>query len=137
MSDPRRETALSHLLINQGRSAKMSAVCEIGDFGYLNIRVRPTDTQGQKKLEEISGLTVPAAPNTYSSAGRGTETRRLLWLGPDEFLCLLPHATLTSAVASLEASAESAMGITDVSSGYTLLTLTSPFANEIVRSACP
>ena len=137
MIEPRRETPLDLVTGSQKTKLGSSPVTEITGLGFLNLRVKPDDVARFEALAEAAGLATalaaPLAVNIFASA----VDQSLFWLGPDERLLVLPHASLAKVESALTHSTAVPSAVTDVSSGYTIIGLAAQFADEIVRSSCP
>lgn len=107
---------------------------ELALCGKLNIRGDAGNDQFGGAILSVLNLDLPISPNTVSEA----DSRRLYWLGPDEWLL---HCDLDRAQAlgnSLrEACGELHAAITEVSDYYTVLQLVGPQAEQLIRKGCP
>ena len=98
----------------------------------LNLRGDPADTGFRWGVAAALGLNPPTAPCTYVQA-RG---RALYWLGPDEWLALLPSQP-GDAEEALRKAVDQRFSVVDVSGGYTLFNLSGPDADKVLRKSGP
>ncbi len=81
-------------------------------------------------VKEIFGVDVPVKPNTTSMPG---SARYLLWLGPDEWLAIVPDGTESETVtAFMERMEGEHFAVTDVSGSRTVITLSGDRAREVL-----
>ena len=107
---------------------------EMGLKGKLNIRGDASNSAFTGAIVETLGLELPATANTFSEY----QSRRLYWLGPDEWLLHCDLDETETLQASLEnALADAHLAITDVSDYYTVLRLRGPNARALIRKGCP
>ena len=102
--------------------------------GKLNIRGNAADASFLAAIRDSLGLELPVTANTCNEY----QSRRLYWLGPDEWLL---HCDLDETDA-LQQSLETALegvhhAVTDVSDYYTVLRLGGPDARSLLRKGCP
>jgi len=87
----------------------------------------------QRAVEGVLGVAAPHTPNTVA----GTDTTRVLWLGPDEWLAVRDGGDATALAAALdEALAGAHALVTDVSHSRTILRLEGPRAREVLMKGC-
>lgn len=94
------------------------------------LRARPA---GQVAAAPALGLTLPAVPCRASTAG----ARAALWMGPDEWLILVPEAD----AAALPGAVAAALGaephsLVEVSHRQAALLLTGPEAATVLNTGC-
>jgi sarcosine oxidase subunit gamma len=95
----------------------------------LNLRADSKDTELMQRLATTLGLALPMGPNTVSSH----DDRRALWLGPDEWLVVVPDGERTAIEQALRNALADALGsLTDVSANRTLLEIRGPQAGELL-----
>ncbi|NNE05101.1 MAG: hypothetical protein HKN15_05190 [Xanthomonadales bacterium] len=102
--------------------------------GKLNLRGNIADTEFTSAVDEVLGTKLPAAAHTSTEGASG----RMVWLGPDEwqFCCDIDSAdSLFQALRDRLGPVHSA--VTEVSDYYTVLRLTGPDAEAILRRGCP
>ncbi|HVH66003.1 MAG TPA: sarcosine oxidase subunit gamma family protein [Candidatus Acidoferrum sp.] len=94
------------------------SIRELPFITQFNLRADPTDRAVMGELSRSLGLDVPRSPNTV--AGRGD--RRILWLGPDEWLVVAPEGEEQTIRKALEAGLHGAFGsVVDVSANRTVV----------------
>ena len=104
---------------------------QVTDAGYLNLRGNPQDKAFRKAVEATLGQPLPVEPNTISAGDR-----RIYWLGPDEWLLVLPESApalasdLSAALADLHAA------VNDVSGGYLAIRLAGSDSRNLFAKGC-
>ena len=108
-------------------------------LAQLDLRADRGDAALMMRLATAIGVALPTEPNTAVATPDGA--RHVLLLGPDEWLIVgapgtsvLIESELRSAVAAVGPDAFAA--IVDVSANRTMLSLTGPFAREILEHGC-
>ncbi|CAH2598961.1 Sarcosine oxidase gamma subunit [Rhodovastum atsumiense] len=80
------------------------------------------------------GLTLPRAACRASTAG----DRAALWLGPDEWLLVVPEGEETALVARLEAAlANTPHAVVDISHRQVAFAISGPEAEAVLNTGCP
>lgn len=107
---------------------------EMDLVGKLNLRGDAGNAAFVAGVQAALGLEPPVRANTFNE----DQSRRLFWLGPDEWLL---HCDPDAAGALQESLARSLSGthhaVTEVSDYYTVLRLSGPDAAAILRRGCP
>ena len=98
----------------------------------LNLRGDSADPGFRWGVVAALGLNPPTAPCTFNYA-RG---RALYWLGPDEWLALLPSVT-ADPEAALRKAVDERYSVVDVSGAYALFNLAGPDAGKVLRKSSP
>lgn len=102
-------------------------------LGYLNLRGDPNDPVFLDSVRSILGCDLPVVPNTSKSFADLT----VLWLGPDEWLIVTSRGDEERVSDALRRGlANQVFSLTDVTSGYTLLTLSGPRLQETLAKGC-
>lgn len=101
------------------------------DLAFVDLRGDATDPKFLNTVQSTIGMCPSSAPSTYHyEDGRG-----LFWLGPDQWLYVMPHTQLQPALSRLHAvHIDTAMAITDVTGGYTLLVAQGERVDTLIRS---
>lgn len=98
--------------------------------GQIDLRCGP---EAFAAIAGVLGCEPPAEANTTRSAGQVT----MLWLGPDEWLVLVPGGEETALIGRLRAAlAGQHAAVTDVSGARMLLRLSGPNAREVMMKGC-
>lgn len=95
----------------------------------LDLRLDPADAVVLSAAETVLAFKLPLVPNSSVAAG----ARMALWLGPDQWLIVLPPADpvpLAHALAGHQAS------VVDVSDLRALFELAGPRARDVLRKGC-
>lgn len=108
---------------------------EVPFSGYVNIRGKANNDVFMQAAGQVLGVSLPIEANTYTSQG----DVMVLWLGPDEWLIVLPSqddslrliAELKSAWGDTFASA------TDVSGGNTMVEVSGSAARDFLAKGTP
>lgn len=92
------------------------------------------DASGADRASRAFGLAIPSRPLSSSADG----ARAALWLGPDEWLLLVPAEALAEAADALHgALAGAPHSLVDVSHRQAALLLTGRLAARVLSSGCP
>jgi sarcosine oxidase subunit gamma len=136
-SDYQRQSALAHLHLH-ARVSKTPAdadftLCERPYRGQLLLRGEATDMGFAAAVTQVLGVGLPAEPNTSARAGQCAA----LWLGPDEWLIVLPDGSETETLSALtEALHGRHHAVTDVSDGRAVIGLAGPRARDVLMKGC-
>ena len=107
---------------------------EMGRKGKLNIRGNAEYASFTEGIQKALGVSLPVKPNTFAEY----HSRRLFWLGPDEWLL---HCDLddTGTLAHDLATALDGVhhAVTEVSDYYSVIRLRGPDAVALLRKGCP
>ena len=95
----------------------------------LNLRGEPIKDFAAK-VSSVLGCPVPLAPGTYSQTG----DCKIFWLGPDEwFICA--ESDVGSLALALRSTLSGHVALTDVSGGYTSISLSGSAAVMLLKQA--
>ena len=100
----------------------------------VNLRGNPQDAAFTAAVGAALGLPLPQR----ASECPATATRRIVWAGPDDWFVIGEpgeEAALASALRAAAAGTHHA--VTDVSSGYAVLTLAGASAHDVLAQGCP
>lgn len=130
MDKPMQRTAL----IDTGSISSRHTLSEIALCGKINLRGNVKDSKFKQGAQSIFGASLPDKPNTISS----TDTHKLFWLGPDEWLVHVPLALLEQNINAIrQLMTDQLVAATEVSDYYSVIELSGPQALEIIASASP
>ncbi len=129
-----RQSPLAHLELEaRARVAVEAAGVRMGEErfrGQIALRGDASSETFVDAVKEIFGVNVPVKPNTTSMPG---SARYLLWLGPDEWLAIVPDGTESETVAAFKQRMEGEhFAVTDVSGSRTVITLAGERAREVL-----
>jgi sarcosine oxidase subunit gamma len=130
-----RRSALAHFglnaLANQTASGTAGIVAgESAHRAIINIRGNAADPAFAAAVKSATGVDLPAAANTVSSAG----AVRIIWLGPDEWWVVGADAERAGLVERLRSAfAGQHTNVTDVSESRTVITLSGPAVRELLK----
>ncbi|MED5421228.1 MAG: sarcosine oxidase subunit gamma family protein [Pseudomonadota bacterium] len=111
---------------------KLVALTIRDDLGHLNLRGNPEDTEFLEAAEQALGLALPVEPNTMAE---GDIT--IFWLGPDEWLILLPADAVSEIAAALESALQRMhFALNDVSGGQISIALKGSRVRELLAKGC-
>jgi sarcosine oxidase subunit gamma len=83
--------------------------------------------------DAVPALALPTGPNTATTAGE----RRVLWLGPDEWLVVAPAGERGTLAGELRAALDGVpAAVVDVSGQRTVIELSGPSAREVLMKGC-
>jgi sarcosine oxidase subunit gamma len=130
MSDPINRKSPLYRVLGKGATGLSERAFE----GHLILRGDSPDAAFGAAVHATTGVVLPLTPNTVASAG----TRRIAWLGPNEWQLTLPGEEAASMHVALEqALAGQHIAVVNVSDGYTVIVLDCPDATEILARDCP
>ena len=133
-----RQSPLGHILGTSGSGTGSGGgavlIFERPFLGYLNLRGDAGDGGFASAAESALGFQLPPEPNR---AG-GKDSLTAHWLGPDEWLVVTPTNVQAWLADSLEASLQGMhASVTDLSGGYTTISLSGPRARDVLAKGCP
>ncbi|HMB73450.1 MAG TPA: sarcosine oxidase subunit gamma family protein, partial [Gammaproteobacteria bacterium] len=103
-------------------------------LGYLNLRGRPANTGFVAGVLKVLGVEAPVDPNTVIDAG----DKRIYWLGPDEWLIVIPAGQQQKIAGELRAALDGVFSsVVDNSSGLTTIHVTGENAAALLATDCP
>lgn len=103
-------------------------------LAIVNLRGNAADDAFCKAAANALGVGLPLKPCTTNEAS----TLRVVWAGPDDWFITGPRGKADVLLAGLrEALVGQHYGVTDVSSGYTVLQLGGPPVREVLAQGCP
>ena len=133
MSDQlNRETPL-HYVLQQSTGSDRLSIKEITDYGHLDLRGDSNDPAFVQGIAQVTGIELPTAPSTWASE----HSNALFWLGPDQWLLLVPHGTQAEMEAALREKLSGHFAITDISSAQTVVELSGEGTEQALRMASP
>jgi len=104
-----------------------------GDAGYINLRGNPDDPEFVDTAGDVLGQPLPLEANTISVSG----SRRVYWLGPDEWLVGTPGSDVVRLIDDLEAGlGERHVAINDLSGAYAAFRLAGDDARSVLARGC-
>ena len=88
-------------------------------------------------VESVCGVPLPVAANTVSTAGDGGRDRRILWLGPDEWLAVCADDELHTLLVALHAALAGEHSlVSDVSHARVVIALEGEHARDVLCKGC-
>ncbi len=136
MSDLRQESPLTGVLSKASAGDTGSPgviVTERPFLGYVNLRGDAGDDAFLAAVEGALGLSIPVDPNTIAEGGDIT----VCWMGPDEWLLVLPPGRQTRCVADLsQVLGEHHASAVDTTGGYTLVNVAGVRRRELLAKGC-
>ena len=132
-----QQSALAHFHLAARVSARLRAagvtLCERPWRGQLVLRGDIGSRAFANILRQVLGVSVPRTPNTVKQKD-GT---MILWLGPDEWLIVVPGGRETKLAAKLrEALARQHTALTDVSDSRVVIGVMGPHARDLLMKGC-
>jgi len=116
-----------------GSVAEVVTLCEEPVTGQVNLRVDPADGEAVAGVARVLGHALPLEANRTVAEGEG----RALWLGPNEWLAVMPFDRVQPALIALAAALEGRhAAVTDLSANRTLLRLSGPKARAVLEKGC-
>lgn len=109
------------------------AVWERAFCGHINLRGDPADPAFLAAAGSVLGVALPLAPNTVGN-GAGCS---VLWLGPNEWLIVLPGAQEAATARNLRTALDGLfVAVTEVSGGQTVIALRGKKARDLLAKGC-
>ncbi len=106
---------------------------EVAFCGHFNLRGDPRSADFCGAVETVLGMKLPMQPNTVM---RGDEVTAL-WLGPDEWLVVVPPPRAPATGSALRAALEDGLGaVNDVSGGQTIIAIAGPNSVDVLSKGC-
>lgn len=100
----------------------------------VNFRGDPSDPGLLEALSQTVGLPWPTRADECPTDG----SRRVVWAGPDDWFVIGPPGSQEALTQQLRTAAgERHCAVTDVSSGYAVLTLAGEAARDVLAQGCP
>lgn len=104
------------------------------DMAIINLRGEAQDAAFVQAVQQALGLPLPVAACTTLA----TKQMRLVWVGPNDWFVMGAKGQEAEIESRLRAAlAGQHCAITDVSSGYFLVTLAGAQARDVLAQACP
>jgi len=104
-----------------------------GSAGHVNLRGDPDDAEFVDTAGSILGQPLPLEANRMTAAG----SRRVYWLGPDEWLVVTPADDVGPLIADLEAGlSDRHVAINDLSGGNVAFRLAGDEARSVLAKGC-
>lgn len=133
LESPIVRCGLARLAANPPGHAKVIA-SERALLGHLNLRGDARDPRFPAAVASVLGVAPPVAANMVNESAQAT----VYWLGPDEWLVVVPGDRTGAVEAQLRAAlAGVRSALTDVSSGQTVVVLRGPAARDVLAKGCP
>ncbi|HSS66301.1 MAG TPA: sarcosine oxidase subunit gamma family protein [Gammaproteobacteria bacterium] len=129
-----KQSTLAHLELEaRARVAPAAAGVRMGEArfrGQIALRGDAGSETFVDAVKEVFGVDVPVKPNTASMPDGA---RYLLWLGPDEWLAVVPDGTEEEIVTAFKQRMEGEhFAVTDVSGSRTVISLSGDCARELL-----
>lgn len=103
-------------------------------LGYVNLRGASDNIKFMRAVKKVLSVDLPQHANTFVEHGDQT----ILWLGPNEWLILMPKTSLANVITQLEVSlADIFSAVNDVSGGSTILEVAGKKAQALLLKGCP
>ena len=128
----KRHAALAHL--DSDQEVGTTIIGECTGFTYLDLRGDSESPGFCQIVQQTLRLALPTTPNTRTHNNDGTMS---LWLGPDQWFVLIPGYDNENFESRIHASNFQELAVTNVSSGFTMLSLQGDGASETIRRSTP
>ncbi len=131
-TDARRSALAAHA----GRMADASGddvrLRGVPGLAQTGLRVAP-DGPAAARVAAALGVGLPVEPCTVAAVGE----RRVLWLGPDEWLVVGPAGTEAATLGALREAAGEEGSAVDLSANRVVIEVAGPAAREVLSTCCP
>ena len=101
--------------------------------GSLNLRGDPRDAGFRNAVATATGVELPVAPRTR----RGVGDTAVYWLGPDEWLIVVPAGREAGLEQGLRDTAAGSFSIVDTSGANCFLNLSGPAVGYVLQKSSP
>lgn len=105
------------------------ALSEMPFAAMIDVRLDPADRAALNAVQQAIGFDMPLVPNKSSAAGE----RTAWWLGPDQWLVVVPPAEAPALLRALESAAPSVVDVSDLRARFELA---GPRAADVLRKGC-
>ncbi len=103
---------------------------EMAHLGKLNLRAK---TSAGKAVKLVTGCTFPPNANRFTQAGE----RRVIWLGPDEFLIICEPRKEEALLGTLDVELQSLhYSATNITDALTAFQLKGPACRQVLSKGC-
>ena len=131
------ESPLAHLrLPARTRAAPVDVavtLCERAFRGQFVLRGDAADQMFTAAVEQAVGASLPTVPNTANRNGE----RAILWLGPDEWLLVVPEGSKEDTLSALTRELVGRHhAVTDTSDGRAIIGLAGARARDVLMKGC-
>ena len=106
---------------------------EIPGCGCLNLRSDADDPVFRDAVAAATGVELPTEPCSWRQAG---ETR-VCWLGPDEWLLIVPDGEQPRVKRQLREAVSGPLSVVDVSGGFIHVNLAGEDAGKVLQKSSP
>jgi sarcosine oxidase subunit gamma len=128
-----QQSPLVQIKLDEAKGSAPS-IKEVPFLGYLNLRGRSSNTAFLAAVLKVLGSEPPAEANTMIESG----DTRIYWLGPDEWLVVIPTDQQGKVQADLKKALTGVFSsVVDNSSGLTMLEITGDNAANLLATDCP
>ncbi len=108
-------------------------IAEVPGLHYVNLRGEPAAPNVPGAVTDVLKIGLPLQPNTLGAS----ETAKVYWLGPDEWLL----ASLSLSAAEIVSGLRLSLGgvhaaVTDLTSGYTSIRLRGAGCRDVLAKGC-
>lgn len=101
------------------------------------LTLRVTDSAAASAVGDALGVSLPAAPCTFTAGAGPYGELGVLWMGPDEYLVLGRPGSQVDLEDALRAALSGSRGaVTDVSAQRTTITLAGPRSRDVLAHGC-
>ena len=105
------------------------ALHELPAAAMVDLRLDPADAAAFSAAERVLSLKLPVTPG---KSGNGADSVAM-WLGPDQWLIVVPSASAASLAQALDGVAASAVDVSDLRA---MFELSGPLAADVLRKGC-
>ena len=140
VAEPRRESPLGRSPATEPNRTIGRPNVKVEELPFRSILVLHGRTGMPRFAQGVAGVLgrpPPDAPNTFVEVRSGPEAAVLAWAGPEEWFVIgQEEGTSGLGVALRQAIPEADGAVVDVSSGFTLLSLTGGRARDLIAAGC-
>ena len=141
MTEPRRESPLGRSPATAPNRAIDRPGVEVEELPFRSVLVLHGRTGMPRFAQGVAGVLgrpPPDAPNTFVEVRFGREAAVLAWTGPEEwFVVGQEEGTSGLGIALRQAIPEAGGAVVDVSSAFTLFSITGGRSRDLIAAGCP
>jgi sarcosine oxidase subunit gamma len=101
---------------------------------HVNLRLDPANPEALAAVRAVLGVALPLQPNSVTH----DENISVLWLGPNEWLIVLPDGAAAASMAALQRALHGQFfAVTEVSGGQTIVVLRGKHVRDVLAKGCP
>ena len=119
------------LVLNESTNSAEINIQRLNGLSFLNLRTKSKDS---KDFRKIYGCNLPLDNNTFQISGN----RKIIWLGPDEFLLIFENHEEQYIFENLNISfSKQHYALTNISDSQEIFCLSGDYVRDLLSKGCP